>query len=441
MDQVYDFLINKIKLNSSDKIVVGVSAGPDSMALLHVLIDIRKKIKFTIIVAHVNHNLRKESAEEKEFLENYCAQNNVIFENMIIEKYGDDNFHNEARNIRYNYYRELINKYGANYLMTGHHGDDLMETILMRIVRGSTLKGYAGFRQIVDMGNYKIVRPLICVTKDDLQKYDEDNNIPYRIDKSNFKDKYTRNRYRKYVLPFLKEEDSLVHEKFFKYSNILYEYDDLIDKLTNVEIERVYKDGIIDINEFKKTNMVIARRIVDYIFEKIYNDDLIEIDSRHVDLVIKTINSSKPNVSFNLPNNYKIVKEYNKAYIKKDIDAILPYDIELNEYIELPNGMILKRVNMCDTDGNDVLRINSKDITLPLRVRTRHNGDKMTIKNMNGSKKVSDILINAKIPVNKRDIWPIVVDSNDKIIWIPKVKKSKYNRLKTDNCDIIYKCL
>ena len=189
MKEVYNFLLNKVKLTKEDVIVAGVSAGPDSMALLYILEDIRKKIPFKIIVAHINHNLRKESEEEASFLKEYCLAHNIIFEYMKIEEYGDDNFHNEARNIRYRFYDELINKYHANYLMTGHHGDDLMETILMRLTRGSTLRGYSGFSSIIDKGNYQIIRPLIFVTKKDLENFDKENNIPYRIDKSNFKDK------------------------------------------------------------------------------------------------------------------------------------------------------------------------------------------------------------------------------------------------------------
>ena len=441
MDLVYNFLEKEIKLNGNDNIVVGVSAGPDSMALLYILIELRKKYNFKIIVAHINHNIREESKEEEEFLRDYCAKNNVIFESMIIKEYGDDNFHNEARNIRYNFYHELIKKYGANYLMTGHHGDDLIETILMRIVRGSTIKGYSGFEKIVDMQNYKIIRPLIYVTKEELENFDKENNIPYRIDKSNYKDKYTRNRYRKYVLPFLKQEDTRVHEKFLKFSESLQEYDRLLTKLTNIEMARVYKDGIINVNEFKKTDILIERRIIDYIFSLLYQDDLMEIDNRHVDLVIELINSSKASSSIYLPNDYLAIKEYDKVYFKKKVNNIESYDIELNTDVSLPNGMTLKKVDKSDTDGNDILRINSKDVKLPLRVRTRHDGDRMTIKNMSGTKKVSDILINSKIPASMRNTWPIVTDSSDKIIWIPKVKKSKYNRLKTEKCDIIFKCL
>ena len=440
MDLVYNFLEKTICLTNKDIIVVGVSAGPDSMALLHILNELREKIGFKIVVAHVNHNVRKESFEEEEFLKNYCDERSILFEKMIIEKYGDDNFHNEARNIRYNFYRGLINKYNANYLMTGHHGDDLIETILMRIVRGSTLKGYSGFNKIVDMKTYKIVRPLIYATKEEIEKFDIDHNIPYRIDKSNYKDVYTRNRYRKYILPVLKKEDKDVHRKFVKFSETLQEYDSFIDRVTKSVIKDVYVDGIIKIDEFIKEDSLIQKRIIDYILASIYADDLIEIDNRHVSIVLKTIYSKKASIKYTLPNDYEVVKEYNNVYFKKIVDQLSTYDIELNDDCLLPNGMHLKKVDCCDTDGNDVLRLNNEDVLLPLRVRTRKNGDKMIIKNMNQYKKVSDIFIDSKIPVGNRDSYPIVVDSNDKIVWIPKVKKSKYNRRKNETCDIIYKC-
>ena len=424
MNDVYKFLINDIKLNSKDIIVVGVSAGPDSMALLYILNELRKKYNFKIVVAHINH----------------CLDNDIKIECMTINKYGDDNFHNEARTIRYRFYDELVHKYGANYLMTGHHGDDLIETILMRIVRGSTLHGYSGFSERIQMKNYEIIRPLIYVTKKDLEDFDKKNNIPYRIDQSNYKDKYTRNRYRKNILPFLKEEDKDVHKKFLKFSKTLQEYDRLIDKLEKIEFNRVYKDGIINVSEFKKCDELIGKRIIDYLLSILYNDDIIAIDDKHVDLILRCINSKRASLSYSLPNDYKVIKEYNKVYFKKTIDDIMPYDIELSNEVFLPNGMTLKKVNECKTDGNDVMRINSEDVVLPLRVRTRCKGDRMSIKNMDGSKKVSDILIDNKIPLHKRDTWPIVVDSENKIIWIPKIKKSKYNRRKTENCDIIFKC-
>ena len=440
MDKVYNFLKKTICLKTNDRVVVGVSAGPDSMALLHILKELQKEIAYKIIVAHVNHNVRKESVEEAAFLEEYCHNNDLIFESMTIEKYGDDNFHNEARNIRYNFYRRLIDKYQANYLMTGHHGDDLIETILMRIVRGSTLKGYSGFNEFVDMNGYKIVRPLLHTTKDEIERYNKENNIPYRIDKSNFKNKYTRNRYRKNVLPFLKEEESNVHEKFIKFSQTLIEYDNFIEKMVHMSLSDVYEDGILNIPKFLTLDLLLQKRIVDYLLANIYRDDLIQIDDRHQNLILNAVNSKKSSLKYNLPNDYLVIKEYDKLYFKKIIDQITSYDIELNDEVFLPNGMQIEKIDDTNSDGNDIMRLSSKDVVLPLRVRTRRNGDKMSIKNLDHVKKVSDIFINSKVPVDKRDLWPIVVDSTDKIVWIPKVKKSKYNRLKSEKCDIIFKC-
>ena len=207
---------NDFSFNNGDIIVVGCSAGPDSMALIDSLLKIRDKYNLQLVVAHVNHNVRVESFEEAQYVKKYCEDNKLLFETMLIEKYGDDNFENEARNIRYNFFESLVQKYGANYLMTAHHGDDLIETIMMRIVRGSNLSGYGGFKKIVDMDYYKIVRPLIGYTKSELEEYDKENGVKYYIDVSNSKDEYTRNRYRKYILPFLKEENSNVHLKFLK---------------------------------------------------------------------------------------------------------------------------------------------------------------------------------------------------------------------------------
>ena len=243
MKKIYDFLKNEINLLDKDVIVIGCSGGPDSMALMYILQDIRKNKELLLVCAHVNHNVREESKQEEEFLKRYCSDNNIVFESMTIQNYGDDNFHNEARKIRYQFFEDVVKKYKAKYLMTAHHGDDLIETILMRMVRGSTLKGYAGFEKIVKKEDYVLVRPLIFATKEEIEQYNISKNIPYVIDKSNFKGKYTRNRYRKEVLPFLRREESMVHAKFLKFSDTLIEYSNYIDGVLSRVINKVYNNN------------------------------------------------------------------------------------------------------------------------------------------------------------------------------------------------------
>lgn len=258
---------DKFHFKKEDRIVIGCSAGSDSMALFHMLLCLREKIGFSLICAHVNHNVRKESQEELEFLNEYCKMHNVIFESMTIDKYGDDNFHNEARAIRYQFFEDIVHKYKANYLTTAHHGDDLMETILMRLVRGSTLKGYAGFEDVVKKEDYKIIRPLLTYTKEELLNYVNTNKIPYREDASNHKMKYTRNRYRKYVLPFLKQEEPSVHEKFLKFSTMLQEVNDFINNEVKKEYSKVYSKDKLDLKKLnvlepflQKNNLFYFRR-------------------------------------------------------------------------------------------------------------------------------------------------------------------------------------
>jgi len=437
MQKVFDFLIKDLKLKKGDVIVLGNSYGPDSMALLNVLLKIKEKMDISIVVAHVNHNLRKESAQEKIDLENYCKDKEIIFESMIIEQYGDDNFHNEARNIRYNFFEDLVKKYSANYLFTAHHGDDLIETIIMRIARGSTLKGYSGFSKIVDMGTYKIVRPLIFVTKDEIMKYDQENSIPYALDASNFKDKYTRNRYRHVVLPFLKKEDKNVHEKFLKFSTTLEEYDKYINKEIQRNIAKVYCENKVDLDKYFELDPLLQKKIIYKILEDIYKDDLMVINDNHVKLVKMLIKSKKANAYIYLPHNVKAVKSYNIVTISRDVKEPVNYEIELIDYVKLPNGHTIEKIESSESNDNNICRIDNSDIVYPLYVRTRKYGDRMTLKKINGTRRVKDIFIDAKVPLMERDTWPVVVDSCDKIIWIPGIKKSKFTKQKNESYDII----
>ena len=358
---------------------------------------------------------------------------------MVIEQYGDDNFHNEARNIRYNFFEDLIRKYNANYLFTAHHGDDLIETIIMRIARGSTLKGYSGFSKIIDMGTYKVVRPLIYVTKDEILEYNEKNKIKYAIDKSNFKDKYTRNRYRHVILPFLKKEDPNVHEKFLKFSTTLEEYDRYINNEIERSIKKVYKDKILDLNKYLELEPLIQKKIIYNILEDIYKDDLMIINDNHVKLIKMLIKSKKANAYVYLPHNIKAVKEYDKVIISNGVKESVNYEIELLDFVNLPNGHSIEKIDSCDVNDNNICRISNSDIVYPLYVRTRKHGDRMSLKKINGSKRLKDIFIDAKIPLSERDTWPIVVDSCDKIIWIPGIKKSKFTKQKNETYDIILK--
>lgn len=439
MEEVYNFIRTEVQLKPTDVVVIGVSGGPDSMALLYILNEFKEKIGFKIVCAHINHNKRVESEQEKIDLENYCKENNIIFEYIKITKWGDDNFHNEARSVRYNFFEELIENYGAKYLMTAHQGDDLIETILMRIVRGSTLKGYSGFSRIVDKGFYKIVRPLITVTKDEIMDFNEQKNIKYATDLSNEEDHYTRNRYRHKVLPFLKNEEVNVHKKFLKFSETLLENSLFIDNEARKVFNRVFQEGALDIEKFIQLEKVIQTKIIYNILERIYGDDLLIIGDAHVELIFDLISSNKANSVVHLPNNVIVIKSYNELTFSFDEEKYDTYEIEIGKIVNLPNGKIIESVEDSNDTSNHTIKLNSKELKLPLYVRNRRNGDKMEVKGMNGSKKINDIFIDEKIRKNERNIWPVVLDSEDNIVWLPGIKKSKFDKKNTEEYDIILK--
>lgn len=432
LDKIFNFKIN-------DRIVVGCSTGPDSMALVDMLLKLKKKYNLHIIIAHVNHNVRKESVEEEQFIKEFCYENNLDFESMLIEEYSDDNFHNEARNIRYNFFDNVVHKYSANYLMTAHHGDDLMETILMRMVRGSNLNGYGGFKMIVDMGDYKIVRPLISYTKDELEQYDIDNNVKYYIDSSNKKDKYTRNRYRKYVLPFLKKEDKDVHLKFLKFSNTLYEANKFINNITKKALNRCLENNKLLIDKFLLEDKFIQKEILYYLLSDFYQDDLILINDKHIELINNLIASKKVNSKIDLPNNVIAKKSYNYIEIIRYTDVISNYEIEFDRYAMLPNKHYIELIESTTDNSNNICRLNSNEVSLPLIIRSRKIGDRIKVKGLNGSKKVKDIFIDSKILMDERDLWPIVLDSCGNVVWIPGIKKSKFDKKINEDYDIILK--
>lgn len=439
MKEVYFFLKEYVKKNNIKTLVSATSGGPDSMALLYMLSTLKKEIDIDVVCAHVNHNVRKESADEKIFVENFCKKNDVIFEYMKIGSYEQDNFHKEARSKRYIYFEKILKKYHTSYLLTAHHADDLMETILMRMVRGSTLKGYCGFSKVSTYKDYEIIRPFIEITKSEIYAYNEKHQIPFVIDASNKKDVYTRNRFRKYIVPPLKEEDSLVHKKFYKFSRTLLEYSTYIDQIICQKLEAVCPHNKIQIEKYKKEDILIQKEIIRYLLEQIYQDDLGLITDKHTTFIMETIYSDKANIEISLPNKVKGIKSYHEFWFQVENKKEKNYEMVLTDRVILPNGYTIYKGEDENENNHYICRLSKDEITLPLYVRTKKTGDKMTVKGMKGHKKINHIFMENKIDIYQRTIYPIVTDAKGNILWLPGLKKTQFDKSKGEKYDIILK--
>ena len=435
MKEVYTFL-NSLKININDPIIVAVSYGPDSMFLL----DMLRKRYSNIVCAHVHHNHRKESDIEKIKLQEYCLKNNIIFEFKKIDSYKNNRFtEEEARKIRYAFFEELIKKYNSNYLFTAHHGDDLIETVMMRLVRGSSLNGYSGIKLISKRSDYSIIRPLLFLDKEYIMMQCEYKAIPYNIDVSNDSNLHTRNRYRKSIIPFLKQENKNVHLKFLKFSNMIQEYDDYITNIVTVKYNGIIKNKVIDINELKKEDLLIIKKIISNWLYNTYQSNIDEITSKNLEDIINIIKSNKANSRLDLPLGKVVIKSYNKLSITKSKQQE-SFLMELKDGLLLPNNYLIRIADELDDTSNYVTALNTHELKLPLFFRNRKNGDVIEVLGMSGKKKIKDIFIDEKIGLCFRDNYPILVDSNDTIIWLPGLKKSKYDKSKQGNYDIIIKC-
>ena len=206
MDENINLVIEKLKQTLKlQKVLLACSTGVDSMVLLDLL---RKSLDASqIVIAHVNHQRRSESAIEETYILSYAKQNHINCYTTKLPHYSGNNFQNWARKKRYAFFLEIAEAEKIDIVLLAHHADDNLETILLRLLRSSSLEGYGGIKEYSNYQGLTIYRPLLNISKDEIIEYAKSNSIKYFEDSSNFEDDYARNRIRHYVLPILKKEN------------------------------------------------------------------------------------------------------------------------------------------------------------------------------------------------------------------------------------------
>lgn len=439
---VCSFIKKHQLLMPNTTVVVGVSGGPDSLALLHFFYTIQAEWNITIVAAHVDHMFRgRQSEEEMYFVKHFCDQLGIICEAKQIDvpafqrqtKMGAQE---AARECRYRFFREIMEKHAASFLALAHHGDDQIETILMRLVRGSSKKGYAGIPFKRPFQDGYIIRPFLCVSRAEIEAYCKQHHLPPRYDASNEKDEYTRNRFRHAVLPFLKKENPRVHERFQHYSETMLEDEAFLEELTHDAMNNVMETTPMEvklhIRPFQAMPKPLQRRGIQLILNYLYDSLPSSLSSVHISNALALLTSTHPSGRLDFPDGLKIIRAYDVCYFtfqEKKADAYV-LDVSVPATIDLPNGHVIVSEFWEhypeEAKRADVFVISPEVITFPLRVRTRRAGDRMTVKGMNGTKKVKEIFIEHKIPLYDRDMWPVVEDGQGRILWLPKLKKSAF---------------
>lgn len=311
-------------IEPGDKIVLGVSGGPDSISMLNILNEIKEEFKFEIYVAHVNHLIRKEAEDDERFVQEYCIRNNIkcfvrridVIKIANTKKIGTEE---AGRNARYEFFEEVMEKVGANKIAIAHNVNDKVETIIMNLMRGSSISGLKGIEPIRDN---KYIRPLIECERQKIEQYCEENKLEPRIDKTNFENDYTRNKIRNIVIPYIKKEfNPNIVETISRLSQIATDESDYIESQTdkiykNLLIEKGSKQIVLNLKQFNQQEKVIKSRIILLATKQLMGSTK-GIEKKHIEDIIKLCQNNIGN-KFLTPNkNIKFFVKDKNIYIIK----------------------------------------------------------------------------------------------------------------------------
>lgn len=326
---------NNNLIQDGEKVLLGVSGGPDSIAMLSALYEIQKEriIDFNIYVAHINHGIRENAKVDEKFVKEFCKERNIecFVLNTNIKEIAKENkrgLEETGREIRYKFFEEIGNEISANKIAIAHNKKDNAETIIMNILRGTGISGLCGMEIIKN----KYIRPLLFETREKIEEYLKNKNIEPRIDETNFENEYTRNKIRNIVLPYIQKEfNPNFIDTLNRLSSIVKEENNYLKKITeqaykdilveeNLKPEKdVYKSKdlptiILDLKKFCSLDRVIQKRIILYAINKLFGSTK-GIEKIHIEDIIKLCNRNIGNKYLTPNKNTKVVIKNKKIYI------------------------------------------------------------------------------------------------------------------------------
>jgi len=383
-----------IKLDKSKKYLLGCSYGPDSMTLF----DLLCKGGYDFSVAHVNYGLRKEAKKETENLISYCDKKGIKIHTYFVNKKIENNIEEKCREIRYSFFSNLIKEEGYDAILIAHNQDDAIETYLLQKKRKNIVYSY-GLQEKSVRNNVPLFRPLLNITKEELKKYNDANNVPYAIDKSNLEDRFERNKIRHSVVEKMTKKDrsTILSEIRKTNKNLLSRRSEII-KFNPRKVEQ-----LLDLSDTELAFYLTERA-------RIFVPS-IELSLNRIKEFRKILLSNKSNVIIHIKNDVYFVKSYNIATIK-----LLPKDInfyfEINEPSEFDCDFFY--LNFTKNSANR----NVKKSDYPLIVRNASKNDVMVIKNYTVTMRRQ--FINWKMPLELRDRWPVICNKQGKLIYVPR---------------------
>ncbi len=438
-------------LSRKDRIIVGVSGGADSVALLSVLHRLRREYDISLVVAHLNHNLRgEESLRDEEFVKDLALELDLPYETRTIPARGLEKkgmtVQEAARDARFSFFRSLVRKHGGHKVALGQTADDQSETMVMRFIRGA---GVGGLKGIPPVRDTLIIHPLIEVGREAIEAYLAKEGLSYMEDSSNRQDVYLRNLIRRHLIPILEEYNPSLKVSLGRMGQVLLQEDEYMTAQVEEAWSRIARldGGVVglDLTEFRHLHPAIQFRLLRQSVGSVSGNSMKRLGVNHILSLVDMASGERPHAEIHLPGRFTARRIYDRLEIGKGERASSPvFDHPVacpgvTPIQELGKKLLVEFVSRWDLgeSTSQSVFMDARRLSLPLRVRNCRRGDRFRPLGMTGSKKLKDCFINWKVPIDERARVPLIL-AGDTIVWVVGYRISQDVRVTADAERVIH---
>jgi tRNA(Ile)-lysidine synthase len=452
--EVAEFIEKLWLVSPGDRVLVAVSGGPDSVALLHLLYDLREELELRLEVAHLQHGIRgEETREDARFVAGLAERLRLPFHlkevnlHQIKSAAGKGNLEALARAERYRFFAAVVQERGLAKIATAHTLDDQVETVLMWLLRGTGMKGLGGMSPVQRLrlaGNHsmealKVVRPLLEVSKAEILQYLESRKFDYRIDQTNLDTALLRNWIRLKLLPRLKEKVGLnLPARLAQQAELIRAEEEFLEGLAHVELGRIRTPEGINREAFLKCNKALQRRLLRLWIEAT-RGHLRGLGFHHIEAILDLITDKPPQGRLSILGGWELVREYETLRLEKQSRRIGPRCACYSYGISIGADLLIQEAGLTIQTRTikpsllklpDDLMEAAFDIAslADLTLRNFRHGDRFQPLGMAGHKKVKELFIEKKVPLSVRASLPLLVLGNE-VIWIPGYGRSEVGKI------------
>ncbi len=423
LDTVRKTISEYSMLDKGEKVLCAVSGGADSMCLLSAILSLKDELELSVYVANVNHLIRGEEAKrDSDFVKDFCKNNKIEcfyreYDVPAISKERKIGEEECGRILRYEFFAEVSEKLGGAKIATAHNLNDNAETVLFRLVRGSSTQGLCGIKYKRD----DIIRPLLDVTRSEIEEYLNENKILWCEDSTNKNTLYTRNKLRNCVMPLLEEVSGGAQKKIVAAASLLSEDEEFLSRIAEKTLKECFEGEYVLTKPLESAHISIKKRVISRILKKW---ETREVTADKINDFIEFLSKENGKL-FDINSKIFAEKTYNKIYLRKrEIESSPSQILDIGKDCKGDGWTIKLTLSEKPAEKSNFTAVfDAGKLSLPLCVRYRQDGDKIRQSGMCGNKKLSDIFTDEKIERPMRDKIPIV-EKDGEIIFVCGLRKS-----------------